>query len=110
MMKVGSIRFPLNLEVLVPNFSGDSLRGQNKGRRAAGTGSSPVLPTISKVRKTELWNKLRELDRRHALQTLYKKSCQYYLSHGNLLKLVEKKLLSIDNKRKSVRLKLKGYK
>ena len=88
-------------------LSGDSLSGQNKGRRAAGTGSSPVLPT--KYERTKLWNRLRELDRKHGLQALYMKKCLSYLSYGDLMEQARQKLLGIDLKRKSIRLKLKGY-
>lgn len=68
--------------------------------RIAGTGSSPVLPT--KSQRTRLWKRLRKLDSQIA-----KLSYPFSIYTARHLKDKVKKL---DQKRKEVRNKLKGYK
>lgn len=86
--------------------TGDSLSGQNKGRRAAGTGSSPVHPTRSE--RTRLWKRLRYLDRECA-------KCKELIDWYNIVIQKERyikqteKFKNLDARRKEVRLKLKGY-
>lgn len=68
--------------------------------RIAGTGSSPVLPT--KSQRTKLWKRLRKLDRRISeLSSPF--SC--YFAKNSI-----EKIRKLDQKRKEVRNKLKGYK
>lgn len=78
-------------------------------RRIAGTGSSPVLPTKSK--RTRLWNRLRRLDReiwnldKHHLYGFGK-----YLFYKDEDKIDLSKREILDQKRKEIRNRLKGYK
>lgn len=67
--------------------------------RIAGTGSSPVLPT--KSQRTKLWKRLRRLDRQ-----ITKSSYPFSITTGRQLK---DKVIKLDQKRKDVRNKLKGY-
>ena len=75
------------------DLTGGSLSGQNKGRRAAGVGSSPTLPT--------LWKLLRKLDR------------QFYFANKNCRILgwaglgLSPGVSAIDAKRKAVRQQMK---
>lgn len=84
------------------NKTGDSLSGQNKGRRAAGIGSSPVLPVY---KKTVLWNRLRKLDR--AIHLINKKLSFDGLIWRNKNPSDLVKLKMLDDKRKETRHKLK---
>ena len=74
------------------------------GRRAAGAGSSPVLPT--KSQRTKLWKRLRRLDRElYFYDTFLKKMTGYRIYRADLW--VEG--IKLDQKRKEIRNKLKGY-
>lgn len=87
--------------------TGDSLSGQNKGRRTAGVGSSPTLPT--KLQRTRLWNQLRKLDRQYG-RICAQIGCS--IPFAKLFSYNEKlvtKLGWIDQIRKKIRNKLKGY-
>lgn len=83
----------------------DSLRGQNKDRRIAGTGSSPVLPI--KSTRTKLWKQLRKLDAKI-------NKISHWLDYDCIYpdKRYKERLLKknqMDQHRKKIRLKLKGY-
>ena len=84
----------------------DSLRGQNKGRRVAGVGSSPTLP--NKSTRTRLWKRLRKLDAK-----IYDISC--WIDHGYIYLTTKEYMEKLDKRdkwdeeRKKIRLKLKGY-
>ena len=53
------------------------------GRRAAGAGSSPVLPT--KSQRTKLWKRLRRLDRElYFYDTFLKKMTGYRIYRADL--------------------------
>ena len=81
----------------------DSLSGQNSSRRADGVGSSPAL---SKSKKTALWKRLRKYDRKigeiDRYIWLFGAIDRKYIS-------METKRKKLDQKRKEVRMKLKGY-
>lgn len=88
---------------------GDSLRGQNKGRRVAGVGSSPALPTRSE--RTRLWQRLRRLDRQIAGldQWLYLNSWfRGWTTEQERGKKTERRA-ALDAKRRDARNRLKGY-
>lgn len=90
--------------------SGDSLSGQNEGRRVAGLGSSPNRPT--KSQKTILWHRLRRLDRQcHQQQTIVKqwRVFRSIVEYDKICKKAEGRFARYDAQRKEVRLKLKGY-
>lgn len=80
----------------------DSLRGQNRGRRAAGAGSSPA--------RSILWRRLRECDRRITeLDWLIQvETCaeRFRSSKSNKLK---KQREACDAKRKAIRMSMKHH-
>lgn len=99
----------------------NSLSGENIGGRTSCEGSSPSFSTISKKQKTDLFEKLRKLDRKIAKldETICfrKQIWPNYLSinfgHGfsgvKTLTLIERRT-KLDLKRKEVRNQRKGYK
>lgn len=88
------------------NHSGDSLRGKNESRRAAGVGSTPTLPTKSV--RTRLWQQLRKLD--SEMFRLKSPTYMFYVKDCDFIIKVNEKLKRADQKRIEIRNKLKGYK
>lgn len=89
------------------NLPGDSLSGQNNGRRADGAGSSPVLPTPSQ--RTKLWNQMRKADKDHQEEEDYLNRILFF-KNSDQIQESRITLQRIDDKRMDIRLKLKGYK
>jgi hypothetical protein len=85
----------------------DSLSGQNMDRRVAGIGSSPKH-SLSLKQKTKLWKKLRKLDCEYSrLKDL--NSSGWNLWYNRPYQANQAKMSEIDDKRKEIRNKLKGY-
>ena len=86
--------------------TGASLRGENKGGRAAGVGSSPT--PLTKSEKTRLWKRLQNYDRKISALD---KMIQFAERRGDILflKRLRERRAGWDEKRKRVRALLKGY-
>ena len=91
--------------------TGASLRGENKGGRAAGVGSSPT--PLTKSEKTRLWKRLRNYDRKiSALDReiqLAKWRNAYVERNAWPLERLKERRARWDEKRKRVRALLKGH-
>lgn len=85
--------------------NGKQFKGLELGRRVTGVGSSPTLPT--KAVRTRLWKRLRKLDKElEELKNVpWSNNCKLDWVYGSNITKKQK----LDQKRKEVRLKLKGY-
>ncbi len=84
----------------------DSLSGQNRGRRVACVGSSPAL---SPSKKTRLWQRLRKYDREIAEIDEVFKYGEFFIFDKKRIPVMKKSRQELDEKRRVVRMKLKGY-
>ncbi len=84
----------------------DSLSGQNRGRRVASVGSSPAL---SPSQKTRLWQRLRRYDRKIAQIDEVFKYGEWFISDKKRIPIMKNNRQKLDERRRVVRMKLKGY-
>lgn len=93
------------------SISRDGVRGQHSSGRVDGSGSSPdPSKKLTRSQKSKLWFRLRNYDRKfHEVDKLARLRSFYPDDDKRLMKLREQRY-KLDEKRRRVRLKLKGYK